>query len=213
MRFEEREFTDMYCQIKCEKCGRWTRQEEPLEPDNQLTTMHMLRFRGTAHCDHCRYEFPILVEYTPYEYLMGVERMVSMYDYMIQNDLGDGADCYDDTLDYGTAMSPWNPKEDGSLDGYGEVNNYILRNTEFVRVSQWNEHDLVGDFWRFADEHYEQFREFCRECNNEHFQMDDEVRNENLSVAVYTAINIVKGCYGDSHYVAFKKIFGIEEVA
>ena len=73
MKFEERQFTDMYCQIKCEKCGHWTRQEEPLEPVNPLTTMHMLRFKGTAHCDHCGHEFPILVEYQPYVYLVGVE--------------------------------------------------------------------------------------------------------------------------------------------
>ena len=137
--------------------------------------------------------------------------MVSMYDYMIQNGLEGGADCYDNTLDYGTAMSPWNVKEDGSLGGYGEVNNFILQNTEFIQVSSWSDHDLVGDFWKFAEDHYDQFREFCEECNNDAYQMNDEERDENLSVAVYTVINIVKGCYGDSDYVVFKRIFGIED--
>lgn len=73
MKFEERQFTDMYCQIKCPKCGLWV-PETTLEPANSpLITMHMLHFKGTARCDHCGHEFPIKVEYQPYCYSVGVE--------------------------------------------------------------------------------------------------------------------------------------------
>ena len=129
--------------------------------------------------------------------------MVSMFDYMVAHGIED-ADCYDEVSDAGTAMSA---SDGNSPDDV--VCRYILQNTQFLHVADWDNNALVGDVWSFAKDHYLQFVEFTRRHNNERFQMDDESVDQNLCVAVDTIICLHRGNYSLEQYRDFIRIFVI----
>lgn len=130
--------------------------------------------------------------------------MISLYDYMKMEDID--ADCYDKVVDVGTCMGI----VEGSMNICDFVNNYILHNTELVKIGDaCDAHCLVGDFWKFAEEHYDKFVRFTSECNNDRYQMDSEDREENLVTAVDSIICLEQGNYGQKGYTRFAEIFNI----
>lgn len=131
--------------------------------------------------------------------------MTSLFDYMIENGIED-ADCYDKEVDVGTCMTA----QEGATDVMGFVCNYILKNTDYVwAVDESSPHDLTGDFWKFADEHYDQFVRFTNERNREGWRMVDDDRATNLMIAVDVIILLHRGEYSIEDYTRFIEIFDI----
>ena len=134
--------------------------------------------------------------------------MTSLYDYMLANGFDGGVDVYDNTVDTGCCMSI----EEDEEDAWGVCMNFILKNVDLVqhqRPAGYVSDCLIGDFWSFGEQNYEKFEEFCKDCNNDRYQMDDEDRDENLCVVVDTIIGLINGNYGNNGYKRFLSLFDL----
>lgn len=133
--------------------------------------------------------------------------MVSLYDYMKQNGIEDGADIYDKELcGEGTCMS--------YTDRHGEivdlVCDYILKSVEFTGTGgECAPNDLEGDFSGFVRVNFERMVVFTDDCNLVRWQMHNEDMDENIIHGVLSLINLEKGAYGAPDYKRFAEIFGI----
>lgn len=133
--------------------------------------------------------------------------MVSLYEYMKQNGIEDGADIYDKELeDEGTCMS--------YTDRHGEivdlVCDYILKSVEFTGTGgECAPHDLEGDFSGFVRSNYERMVVLTDDCNNHAYGMHHEYMDDNVACGVLTLINLEKGAYTAYDYKRFAEIFGI----
>lgn len=131
--------------------------------------------------------------------------MTTLYDYMKDNGI-ESADVYDATLGDGTCMSVWDDPEDAP----GCVSDHILKHTEFIGIDPSAPHDLDGNFWKFADEHYDQLRELLTtDTVNDEYVMTGEDREEDLERAVVVIFEIIKGNASNRVYRRYMEIFDL----
>ena len=126
---------------------------------------------------------------------------MSLYEYMTFADHMDEYDCYDDVFDAVVAMCP---VEEDDLDPWSQVNNWILQNVRFIQRT--DSITVVGGFSEFVEKHIEQFKEFTKDRNKEHYMVrgDDD---DSLYAGVLTIDSLIVGNYSDDDYKEFIRIF------
>ena len=133
--------------------------------------------------------------------------MTSLYEYMKQKGIVDGADTYDKELcGEGTCMA-YTDRRDGIVD---LVCDYILKSVEFTGTGgECAPNDLEGDFSGFVRTNYERMVIFADDCNNHGYSMRHEYMDDNIACGVFSLMNLEKGNYAAVDYKRFAEIFGI----
>ena len=132
--------------------------------------------------------------------------MTSLYDWMADNGYMDsGCDCYDGKFSYPQlCIIPVEEEEDP----YDRAVNWILKNVEFIAAGREPAYGLVGDFEKFAKEHFQQFVVFTQ-GNKEDFIMNGDMDDDdNIFKAMATIHTLCAGGYSDESYERFLQIMG-----